>query len=136
MCLIDPQIKALYKWEGKNGWDVSDTSFSKAGWAIHNACELYRVPQPVVKLHTTRALPWSIPSEMVISLQRDCYLNIPIALHEATHHIVFHLFGARPQDHGPTFLGIYLRLLAREKVETRAALHASARAHGLKWRDL
>ena len=135
MSEADPQITALYNWEGSNGWDSNRTSFKKARAAILSACRHFWVEPPEIRLHKTRSLPWSKPGQMLISLQRDRYLNIPIALHEATHHIVFHLFGDKPQDHGPTFLGIYLHLLERAKVKTRANLRASARAYGLKWRE-
>ena len=114
------------------GWDDSDTNFSAASQAIHNTCEFYKVPQPEIKLHTTRALPWSCPERGVISLQRDKYLNVPISLHEATHHVVWHKFGTRVQDHGPTFLGVYLDLLKTNGFD----MYDSARAYGLKWRDV
>lgn len=56
------------------------------------------------------------------------------AMHEASHHIVFKLCGYRVQDHGPTFLGVYLWLLERSGVAPQSALHASAREFKLKWR--
>lgn len=125
----DPQLKLLYRWESANGWDDNLCSFFRCGWTIHNACELYRVPQPMIKLHTTRNLPWSCPSENIISMQRDKYLNVPISLHETSHHIVYHKHGARPQDHGPTFLRIYLDLL----IQNGFNMYKSANAYGLRW---
>ena len=59
--------------------------------------------------------------------------NVATALHEAAHHIAWYLHGDRIQDHGRTFLGIYLDLLIRAKVAPRVALEASDRAHKLKW---
>jgi hypothetical protein len=59
--------------------------------------------------------------------------NVATALHEAAHHIAWAVHGERVQDHGATFLGIYLDLLSRAGVAPRVALEASARAHGLRW---
>src|SRR5208282_5290797 len=91
----DPQIKLLYRWEAANGWDDNTIQFEEAKSAIISACKLYNVEPPDIQLHTTRSLPWSYPEQNIISLQRDKYLNLPIALHEASHHIVHKLHGAR-----------------------------------------
>ena len=125
----DPQVNRLYRWESRNGWDVSNISFAQAKRIIFHACHHYGVAHPEVRLHTTRSLPWSISELNLISLQRDRYLNIPVALHEATHHIVDHLHGSRPQEHGATFMGVYLDLLNLFYIR----MHDNARAYGLKW---
>ena len=62
--------------------------------------------------------------------------NVATALHEAAHIIVFDKFGDKPQDHGPTFMGVYLWLLTTAGVAPRIALEATARANGLKWRKI
>lgn len=59
--------------------------------------------------------------------------NAATALHEAAHWIVFLWHSDKPQDHGPTFMGVYLHLLASYGVAPAAALLPSARKHGLKW---
>jgi len=59
-------------------------------------------------------------------------LNVATALHEAAHCIAWHLHGERIQDHGPTFLRIYLDLLVRARVAPELALKATARSFGLK----
>ena len=125
----DPQMKRLYAWEAANRWDKNTISFKRAKEVILVSCDMYGVTLPEVLIHKTRALPWSCPSENIISMQRDKYLNIPIALHEATHHIVYYWYGTRPQDHGPTFLGIYLDLLKRYSFD----MYTSAKAVGLRW---
>lgn len=60
--------------------------------------------------------------------------NAATALHEAAHQIAFALYGESIQDHGPTWLGIYLDLLVRARVAPRVALEATLRSHGLTWR--
>lgn len=132
MATTDPQRSRLYIWESANGWDANTIGPNKAKSLIISACKLYKVQPPEIMFHTTRQLPWSCPEENVISLQRDKYLNIPIALHEVTHHIVWHQYGARPQDHGPTFLGIYLDLLDRNGFPS----YTSAKGNGLRWKRL
>lgn len=84
-------------------------------------------------------MSWSIPSKSRISLQggeRHARggRNAATALHEAAHHIAWTLHGDHIQDHGPTFLGIYLDLLVRARVAPQIALEATAREHGLTWR--
>lgn len=130
MATKDPQQKRLYAWESTNGWETNTIGFNQAKSIIVSACKLYKVQPPEIKLHTTRALPWACPAENLISLQRDKYLNIPIALHEAAHHIVYNLHGARPQDHGRTFLGIYLDLLDKNEFPR----YSQAKAYGLRWK--
>ncbi len=127
----DPQLKRLYRWESTNGWDNNTINFNTAKSIIISACGLFEVDPPEVQLHTSHALPFSIPAWDLISLQKGKYLNVPICLHEASHHIVNKLRGARPQDHGPTFLGIYLHLLNKNGFP----MYDSARMNGLRWKD-
>jgi predicted SprT family Zn-dependent metalloprotease len=54
-------------------------------------------------------------------------------MHEAAHHIAWHLYGERIQDHGRAFLGVFIDCLVKAKVAPRIALEASARAEGLRW---
>jgi len=60
--------------------------------------------------------------------------NVPTALHEAAHHIAWTFYGDRIQDHGRTWLGIYLDLLVREKVAPEIALIASLKPFHLKYK--
>jgi hypothetical protein len=126
----DPQLKSVYSWENKMGWNGSDISRMHAVMLIEQACRKYKVKSPIIKFHTSRALPYSVPEENIISLQTHRYLNIPITLHEAAHHIVWNLYGCRVQDHGPTFMGVYLDLLEGSDIDA----YESAKNHGLKWK--
>lgn len=128
----DRQVNLLYRWESWNGWDKNTIGFNKAKSVIISACRAYKVKLPEIKIHNTRLLPWSCPENNLISMQRGKYLNIPVCLHEASHHIVYNLYGARPQDHGPTFLGIYLDLLNRNGFPR----YRSAKEYGLRWKRL
>lgn len=139
----DPQKDALYAWEDEwGGWNLNTHSLSHCRRLIETACAKYRIHPPKVQKHMTVSLSFSIPTEWVISLQGvgskpgKGGLNPATAVHEAAHHVVYWIWGERVQDHGPTFLGVYMWLLEACGVAPAEALHASARARGLKWRHM
>lgn len=137
----DPQREALYSWEETWGpWNFNSLTLTECREWIEQSCAYYDVPPPRVRQHRTREFSWCHVRMGVISLQGGKHRmrggrNVSQALHEVAHWIVFQLYGdEKPQDHGPTFLGVYMWLLEAAKVAPRAALSASARQHGLKWR--
>lgn len=138
----DPQKQAVYDWEDAWGpWNYNSLTLKGCREWIDAACALYGVDPPKVTQHPYEQEPSFCQTAWgVISMQggrrgarggRNC----AIALHEATHWIVFKLFDERSQDHGPTFAGVYLWLLENSRIAPREALHASARAFGIKWRN-
>lgn len=137
----DPQKDKLYSWEDEWwGWNLNLCSLAVCRRYVETACAYYRIAPPRVRRHMECSLSFSIPAESVISLQGvgskpgKGGLNPATALHEAAHHIVYWTFGESVQDHGPTFLGVYLWLLAKAGIAPGEALEASARARGLHWR--
>jgi len=84
-------------------------------------------------------MSYCMPARGVISIQAvgskpgRGAKNPQTALHEAAHWICWKLHGERIQDHGPTFLRVYLHLLVTYEVAPREALEASARKFKLKW---
>ena len=137
---LDPHKNDVYLWEDSwPGWNKNHVSFKACRALIDLACEAYKVPCPKVIQHPKRTFSWSMPTKDLISLQGGVSKgpggrNIATALHEAAHHIAWHLHGDRIQDHGATFLGVYLDLLVRAKVAPRVALEASARSFKLTWK--
>jgi len=130
----DPHRHRLYQWEADwPDWNKDALGIKACRAAVRKACKHYKVRAPRVVHTDTGSLSFSVPSKNFISLHCGG-MNIPTALHEAAHHIAYALHGETVQDHGPTFLGIYIGLLERAGVAPRTALEASARAHGLKWR--
>lgn len=135
----DPRKDTVYSWEDSwPGWGKNHISFKACRALVFGACDHYRVKRPTVVQHPQRSFSWSMPTKDRISLQggkhgKEGGRNVATALHEAAHHIAWHLHGERIQDHGRTFLGIYMDLLVRAKVAPQVALEASARAHKLKW---
>ena len=135
----DPHKDDVYSWEDSwPGWGRNHITFKACRELVFAACDTYAVKRPAVVQHPQRTFSWSMPAKDRISLQggehgKEGGRNVATALHEAAHHIAWHLHGERIQDHGRTFLGIYMDLLVRAKVAPQVALEASARAHKLKW---
>ena len=139
---LDPHQDAVYRWEDEwPAWNRNHVSLRVCRKAIRAACKWYKVEPPTVTQHDGRGLAFSWPKQHRISMQGGEHAriggkNIATALHEAAHHIAYAIYGERLQDHGRTWLGIYLNLLERAGIAPRVALEASARAHGLKWRKI
>ncbi len=137
---IDPQRDRLYRWEDTwVQWNYNSLTLGQCRKFIDTACRYYKTPTPRVVQHKTRSMSFCIPKKNYISLRGGKRftlggLNIPTALHEAAHQIIWHRHGNRAQDHGRLFLRVYLDLLARAGVAPRVALEASAKASRLKWR--
>jgi hypothetical protein len=136
---LDPHQQAVYRWEDSwPGWNKNTIGIKDCREVIRRACKWYKVQPPTVVHHNVRAMSFSVPTKNYISLQGGEHRenggrNVATALHEAAHHIAWALYGERVQDHGRTWLGIYLCLLVRGRVAPQVALEASARAAGLKW---
>ncbi len=63
-------------------------------------------------------------------------MNIPIALHEAAHHIAGSILPEKLEDHGPEWLGIYVYLLNANGIGSRRAIKTSLQSMNLKWYSL
>ena len=137
---LDPHREAVYSWEDSwPGWGRNHLSLKECETLVHAACDAHKVPRPSVSQHQKRSFSWSIPSKNLISIQGGEHRgrggrNVATVLHEAAHHIAWHLYGERIQDHGPTFLGVYLELLIRARVAPKIALESTARSFKLKWK--
>lgn len=137
---FDPHKDKVYEWEESwPGWNHNHLSLGQCRALIRMACDHYKVKQPTVTQHEGGTWAWSAPSFNRISMQggehmRQGSRNVPIVMHEVAHHIAWHLHGERIQDHGRTWLGVYLDLLVIAKVAPRVALEATARSFGLKWK--
>ncbi len=133
---LDPQKEAVYAWETTwRPWNRWALTLPECRWVIEMACDKYGIAAPRVTRHFTKEYPWCDVKKRVISMSRGG-MNIPTCMHEAAHQIVWDYFGEAAQDHGRTFLGVFLWLLEWGAVAPRIALYASARAHKLKWRAM
>ena len=135
----DPHQDAVYGWEDDwPGWNHNHLSLGQCRRLIKIVCDHYKVPCPTVTQHGGGSFAWSAPTLNRISMQGGDYMrrgsrNVSTVMHEAAHHVAWHLYGEVIQDHGPAFLGVFLDCLVMAKVAPRVALEASARAHGLRW---
>lgn len=132
----DPQKAAVYAWETAwKPWNYSTLALPECRWWVEEACKRFDVAPPRVRQHRTKEYPWCHVKLRVISFS-PAGRNAPTALHEAAHQIAWDYFGDSIQDHGRTFIGIYLWLLEWSGVAPRIALRATARSHKLKWRTM
>jgi hypothetical protein len=134
----DSQQARVYLWEdGFRSFIERTTTRKDIRWLIRKACALYGVDAPSVQFRSRasgkrmRLSSDYDPSQHAITIGiKDC--NHAIAMHEAAHAITDDLHEG-VEDHGPEFLGVYLDLLEWANVAPRSALHASAKASGLRW---
>ena len=100
---------------------------------IERACSLYGVPSCPVVFKTPRhqKCAYYYPDGGYISLPPHM-MRADIAVHEAAHHIVNHLW-PRSTDHGPVFVRVYMCLMHRLYGLEMSWLRASARASGVRW---
>lgn len=129
----------VYEFEERFPWaNHNNATLAFCRDAVRAACLIYGVEPPVVGQHNSRFMSWCMPSIRKISLQAGKPgdvrggKNISVALHEATHQIVYDLCGDRADDHGPTFCGIYFYLL-EQAGWPRAAIYAVARECKVRW---
>lgn len=133
----DPQKESVYAWEASwLSWNLDQLTLAECRIVVRTACRRAGVPYIPTVQHKGTSEYDCIRGR--ISLQRRGARgrggkNPSQVLHECAHYIVFKRSGWRPQDHGPTFLGVFLHLLAAARVAPASALEASARAMGLKW---
>jgi hypothetical protein len=141
MARSDPQQDAVYTWEGQwRDWAERRVSLTECRKVVRTACAHYRVPPPKVSrwrknfcwCPDTLAATSRILDKPVIRLNAGGQ-NWATCLHEAAHWVLLHL-APTAQDHGPTWLGVYMWLLEKASMAPRAALVASARKNKLRWR--
>lgn len=136
----DSQQQAVYSWEEDwRDWCINSITYRQCRHVIRDACKLFGVKAPSIQFHKGRT--WSWQQEDVISLQDNgkpngCIgqLNSVTCLHEVAHYIHWRRGGAG-QDHGSTWLGIYMHLLRKFSVAPTLALWATANSHGLRWTE-
>jgi hypothetical protein len=136
---LDPHVDAVYAWEDSwPGWSHNHLRIGECRVLIKVVCAHYNVPCPTVTQHKNGTYAWSAPTLNKISMQGGEHMrrgsrNVATVMHEVAHHVAWHLYRERIQDHGRAFLGVFIDCLVKAKVAPRIALEASARAGGLRW---
>lgn len=140
---LDPQRHRVYAMEDCwREWSWNTHTLFDLRQLVKTACHKYGVKTPRVTQHKVNSMSYCIPTEDVISFQAVASRpgrggkNRATALHEVAHYIVYLYFGESVQDHGPTFMGVYLWLLAEAQVAPQAALEAACRAFRINWRPM
>jgi hypothetical protein len=139
----DPWSTAVYAFEDEwPSFGRGSLSLQQCRALVRAACDAYNLKAPPVRQHEGRAMSYlsvddADVSKWFISFRLD-HKNTAIVLHESAHYIVDRTYGAHgtQQDHGPTWQGVYFYLLARAELAPVEALSASARKHGLRWREI
>jgi hypothetical protein len=60
--------------------------------------------------------------------------NFRAVAHELAHHIVWMKYGERAQDHGPTWVSVYTRILHCWRVVPEEGMRALCRKYGIRYR--
>lgn len=132
----DTQQEAVYDWEGEFlDWNRQTLTLSSVRSYVRTACAHYGLRAPAVKHHSGNALAFYVDDGSMMSFPDWC-MNPAVSLHEAAHHIVTQHFGKSVQDHGPTWLGVYMWLLETAGIAPRSALQTTARRRKLRWRAM
>lgn len=127
----DPQCKAVYAWETEwADWNRGTCTLTEMREIVHWACGKYGLTPPAVKQHHTGEYSYSQGPLISFNLTHK---NPAIALHESAHYICDQIFGPDLAHHCPEWMAVYLWLLEGWRLAPRKALHASAKARGIRW---
>jgi hypothetical protein len=130
----DPQGQKFYEWTWEwLDWNVKQLSLKDCKELISKICAAWQVPMPKVAAasahkHFSEYDDESYKIELIPS-----HHNFAVSIHEAAHAICYHHF-PKSQDHGPTFVAVFLDLMCQAGIAPKEALYASARKAGLRWR--
>lgn len=129
----DPQRERVYEWETEFAdWNRKTMTLPEVRAYVSTSCAHYGLEAPPVRPLPGKQYAYCMGDGDHMGFSEWCR-NPAIALHESSHFIVLKL-SPKSQDHGPTWLGIYMWLLEEARIAPASALTASARKHGLKWR--
>lgn len=135
----DPQQELVYLWENDNYRTLfygHRLPLTKAQKIARSMARFLGIPEPRLShkrkgKHGNTAEQWG--DRMFVNLDKAGWTCALIA-HE-TAHWACDYHGTNRQDHGPGWLGTYLRLLDKYKVLPLHASTHSARLYGLKFMD-
>lgn len=133
----DPQQRKAYAWEGDfTFWAAKLAKDKDIRGVIHDACRLYRVPTPHVRIAKRNSASDSsyydpnLHEILILPKHRD----VSTLLHEAAHAITDWIIGPFEREpHSKEWLGVFITLLDRFKVVPRTAAEAHAKAKGLRF---
>lgn len=134
-----------WQWEFTNIFDKPQKiSMRRLRWAVNKACALYQVKPPTVNKRMTKHGATSHYIYDTSKLHKpgriellSIHMNLPCVLHEVAHAIRFQRYPKlKEDDHGPTWLGIYIDLLDRFYVLPKHASKPSLAKWGLSFKRI
>lgn len=133
-----------WQWEFSNIFDKPQAlSLRRMRWIVSKACEMYQVKSPTVyKKRNASASSYyiynTVRPDLAGSIQLiPIHMNIASLLHEVAHAIFWQRYSTREEDdHGPTWLGIYVDLLDRFYVLPKHASKPSLTKWGLTFKRI
>jgi hypothetical protein len=140
--LDDPQCDPAYAWEAAfDTFNVCTLTLEQCQLLVDNALKAASCLPVKVEQGPSCRYSWCMPVSRRIAMQGPSRkgrggMNVATVLHEVAHQIAYDAFGDRVQDHGPTWLGIYRKMLIEHGVMTEKEFQLTARKFGLKWRNL
>jgi hypothetical protein len=128
----DATAERVYAFESEwVHWTQRRCSLDTCRRWIRTACAHFAVE--AVPVHKSKG-PMAFSSGSGVWLP-DWAHNEMTALHEAAH-VILARRDVRCADHGPTWLGVYFWLIERCGWYPMVAIHACARKHHLRWRNV
>ena len=136
----DRQCDAAYAWESAfEHFNVCTLTLAECQKLCNETLDAAGQDRVAVQQGPSNRYSWCVPKLRLISMQgpsRKCRggMNVATVLHECAHQITHDLSGDRTQDHGPTWLGLYRKLLLAREVMTAKEFQLTARKFKLRWR--
>jgi hypothetical protein len=132
----DPQAQKFYDWTWQwLDWNVKQMGLKDCRELIRKICAAWQVPMPKVLAVSAQRHFSDYDDEGHQIRLIPSHHNMATSIHEAAHAIVYHHYPGA-QDHGPTFVGVFLDLMDQAEIAPREALYTSARKAGLKIRKV
>ena len=138
----DPQCDPAYAWEaGFDHFNVCVLTIDQCQHIIDSALNAAGCQPVTVYQGPSCRYSWCMPVLRRICMQGPSRkgrggMNVATVLHEVAHQITYDAYGNSVQDHGPTWLAVFRKLLIEHGVMTEKEFRLTARPFGLKWRNL
>ena len=138
----DPQCDSAYAWEASHEtWNVCTLDIDECQLLIDNALKAAACRPVTVYQGPYCRYSWCMPILRQICMQGPSRkgrggMNVATVMHEVAHQITYDAYMNSVRDHGPTWLGIFRKLLLAHGVMSETEFRLTARKFGLKWRKI
>ena len=135
----DTQVDNVYAWEAAfDQFNICTLSLAECEKLVLKTLKAAGCKPVAVYQGPSNRYSWCMPVLRRICMQGPSRqgrggMNVATVLHEVAHQIVYDRYGDKTQDHGPTFMGMYRRLLLDHKIMTEKEFRLTSLKFGLKW---